>query len=239
MIIYKITNIENKKVYVGCDSSTDKHRWYYHRWAYNKPHVADYEKRLYRAFRKYGLQSFEFEILETVINRNALNEREAFWITHFNAANSAYGYNARVTGDSRGYCRNRYRIKNPDGKIFETDNLPDFARENGIPVKSFYSLASSAPTATSCHGWQCVRYGFDFPEIKPRKGIKHAKIRAINSKTKTWVLIDPAEAEIHIEDLKAFCADNNLGYRAMLRVSSGERTHHKGWRVVGSKSIHD
>ena len=59
--IYKITNELNGKCYIG--QSIDIYtRWRSHRSKYVQQHY--HNKALYRAFAKYGIDNFRFEIIE-------------------------------------------------------------------------------------------------------------------------------------------------------------------------------
>ena len=72
--IYKITNKINNDCYVG-QSTNIYHRWKEHKYRYNKRKEKCYSYYLYRAFRKYGLDNFKFEILETC-KKEDLTDRE-------------------------------------------------------------------------------------------------------------------------------------------------------------------
>ena len=54
--------------------------------------------RLGNAIRKYGVDEFRYEILETDIPADALSEREIYWIQHFNSV-SPNGYNLTYGGE--------------------------------------------------------------------------------------------------------------------------------------------
>jgi group I intron endonuclease len=99
MIIYKITNTVNRKCYIGFDTSFNGHRWYHHCWAYDKPNVIDYDKVLYRAFRKYGLENFKYEELEQCISHQHCLEREVYWIALYMSNSPAFGYNVTTGGE--------------------------------------------------------------------------------------------------------------------------------------------
>lgn len=94
--IYKITNSINGKSYIG--QSTDIHR----RW---RTEVADsnninshsYDYPLMRAFRKYGIDNFKFEIIEECKSEE-LNKREVHWIDYFDTF--FHGYNQTLGGDT-------------------------------------------------------------------------------------------------------------------------------------------
>lgn len=74
--IYKITNTINNKVYIG--QSVDIHR----RWKDEKVNAfsiqsTEYQTLKSKAFRKYGLENFLFEVIEEC-SPSMLNEREAY-----------------------------------------------------------------------------------------------------------------------------------------------------------------
>lgn len=92
--IYKITNLINKKSYIG-QSVNIQQRWKAHRCKYQTEDSA-----LYRAIRKYGLNNFTFEVLEEC-QKEQLDEREIFWIKYYGTHNKEKGYNMTDGGDSQ------------------------------------------------------------------------------------------------------------------------------------------
>lgn len=52
------------------------------------------------------------------------------------------------------------------------------------------------------------------------------------SLAKTYKFIDPSGEIREIFNLNKFCKDNNLTRQTMLKVFSGQRTHHKQWRAL-------
>lgn len=93
-IIYCITNKINGKKYIGKTMLSIEERW--------KQHLRDGKKEfvqkrpLYSAFKKYGSENFEIQLLEEV-PANILNERECYWITTLDTYSN--GYNATTGGD--------------------------------------------------------------------------------------------------------------------------------------------
>ena len=84
--IYKITNKINGKAYIG--QTTDyQRRFREHR---NKGGDLEPNKILYKAFDKYGIDNFEFEVIEDLTKD--YNEREKYWIHYYNTLNPN-GYN--------------------------------------------------------------------------------------------------------------------------------------------------
>lgn len=73
--IYKITNKENNKVYIGQTIKNVEKRFQQHRNNYDKPYFS--QLALYQAFKKYGLENFLFEEIEEISNEK-LDEREKY-----------------------------------------------------------------------------------------------------------------------------------------------------------------
>ena len=95
--IYKITNLINKKVYIGQSICIEK-RWIRHKNTYSNPNSNCYNYPLYKAFRKYGIQNFSFEVLQEC-KKEELNDREIYWIKENKSNIKEYGYN-QTTGGS-------------------------------------------------------------------------------------------------------------------------------------------
>lgn len=94
--IYKITNLINNKMYIG-QSVHIEQRWKDHKVRAYYEDCEEYERPLYRAMRKYGLDNFSFEIIEEC-EIQALNEREQYWIQFYDTFKN--GYNLTFGGDS-------------------------------------------------------------------------------------------------------------------------------------------
>lgn len=98
--IYQITHIESGKFYIG--SSVDIKK----RWAIHKCHLfkgTHDNKKLQRAWNKYGENSFRFSVVE-LVGKDDLIGREQYWIDSLLALEK--GYNlcpvaGRVTGIKR------------------------------------------------------------------------------------------------------------------------------------------
>lgn len=65
--VYKITNNINQKCYIGSSIRVEK-RWKDHINASQNPNNPKYDYPLYKAFRKYGVNNFSFEILKDDFN---------------------------------------------------------------------------------------------------------------------------------------------------------------------------
>ena len=101
-------------------------RWKHHINESQNPKSKEYEKTLYRAFRKYGIDNFTFEVLE-YCNENELNEKEIFWIQKLNAIEEGYNEKnswqpeIKISGD-----------KHPNHKLTEKDVIDIRTRYNNL-----------------------------------------------------------------------------------------------------------
>ena len=92
--IYKIVNNINGHLYIG--QSIDIHnRWMRHKWsAFHEEACKDYP--LYRAFRKYGIENFTFEVIE-LCDKTELQEKEKYYINMYQSF--IEGYNQTSGGE--------------------------------------------------------------------------------------------------------------------------------------------
>lgn len=109
--IYLIKNTINNKVYIGQAQDIES-RWKEHRRKYNLPKNKNII--LYKAFKKYGIENFTFEVIEECV-KEELNERETFYIKFYNAyafQDNPSGYNmTREGGSCRGCVHNKEQNK--------------------------------------------------------------------------------------------------------------------------------
>lgn len=95
MLIYKITNQVNGKIYIGQTVQTLKRRWKSHCW----PSRSNGCHALRNAINKYGIDSFLVEKVTDCISLEEMNYREIFFIKVFDSL-SPNGYNLRTGGDN-------------------------------------------------------------------------------------------------------------------------------------------
>ena len=87
MYIYKITNIQNNKIYIGQTIRPIEQRF--------RRHINDalnnvLDTHFARAIRKYGKDSFTIEQIDTASNQEELNKKEQYWIHYYNSVNEGY-----------------------------------------------------------------------------------------------------------------------------------------------------
>jgi len=93
--IYKITNLINKKIYIG-QTIDPKRRW--------SEHKSDARKRpkfpISFSINKYGEENFIFQILEKYNSILDANNAEIRLISEFNSRDREIGYNIKIGGDA-------------------------------------------------------------------------------------------------------------------------------------------
>lgn len=109
MWIYKITNIQNNKVYIGQTIRPVQERINRH---FNDALNNIIDTHLARAIRKWGKDNFIYEIIDTAETQEELNIKEQKYIRLFQATNDKYGYNET---DAINKCGgNTYQSKTPE-----------------------------------------------------------------------------------------------------------------------------
>lgn len=93
MVIYKITNLVNNKIYIGQTINYDE-RVRHHKQIAFRENSKERDKPLYRAIRKYGVDNFKFEIIDEASNIDELNAKEIHWIAYYDCCvDGNKGYN--------------------------------------------------------------------------------------------------------------------------------------------------
>lgn len=88
--VYKITNLQNQKCYIGSSIRVYK-RWNQHKNEAFNVHSSKYNYPLYQAFRKYGLENFSFEILKDDFDsEQEMQDYEHEMICYFDSYNNGY-----------------------------------------------------------------------------------------------------------------------------------------------------
>lgn len=97
--IYCYTNKINNKKYVGQTNNIAR-RIKEHRSNSFNPKSVSYNNIIHKAIRKYGEESFDIEVLETLIDKSyeEVNEREIYWIKEKESLISQHGYNVLEGG---------------------------------------------------------------------------------------------------------------------------------------------
>lgn len=153
MIIYKVTNLVNNKIYIGQTSQSLKRRQSRH---LSSAFSNDSNYAFHKAIRKYGKENFDWEIIDNSETQEELNEKEIYWIKFYNSF-SEHGYNMTLGGNgSSGYKMSEESIqktldtklrngstnsgsKHPNSKLTEEDVI-----EIKNLIKSGFSITDIA-----------------------------------------------------------------------------------------------
>lgn len=140
--VYKITNLINNKCYIGSSIRVDK-RWKQHINDSKNINSEKYNYPLYKAFRKYGIDNFKFEILsDDFDNAESMQKYENEMIIFYNSYNN--GYNQTYNTNQSEICAENLKeyIKKISKKCAKVDNhnniveiynsYHDAARQNGM-----------------------------------------------------------------------------------------------------------
>lgn len=96
-IVYCITNLINNKIYIGRTTESIEKRWYNHKFSINSS--KNKHLRLYRAFKKYGIDNFEIEIIDYAIDFEELKKLEGCYIISLETWKDNIGYNMSIDTD--------------------------------------------------------------------------------------------------------------------------------------------
>lgn len=159
--IYKITNNINNKCYIGKSSNIEE-RFQYHKKRYKNE--KEWDKPLYKAFRKYGIENFSFEIIEEIEDyEHKSNEQEKYWIQYFNCYGDQ-GYNATIGGDG-GITVNNPREKYGKLTNEEVIYLRKRYAECKYPMGLIYE--KEFKDKITKRGFQAIWLGQNSPHIMP------------------------------------------------------------------------
>lgn len=113
MIIYKITNLINNKVYIGQTIQPLNKRF--------SQHCTNPKKHFKQAIKKYGKKSFICEEIEKCNTIKELDDREVYWIAFYDSTDRKKGYNFSLGGQ-----KTRKMIRKPRNinKIMGRTKLP-------------------------------------------------------------------------------------------------------------------
>lgn len=93
--IYKITNINNNKVYIG-RTTNYLDRWKKHSKCGTGADIgAQANTKLYKAMLDEGIENFTFEVLD-ICEKEVQPAREKYWINYYNSV--SFGYNIQAGG---------------------------------------------------------------------------------------------------------------------------------------------
>ena len=183
--VYKITNKINNKSYIG-SSSNYKARWQAHKDAAIRPAHQCYNYPLQRAFRKYGIENFIFELLkDNFLTRYEAEEYEQQMINKYQTLIKDNGYNQRY--ETHGGLTDENRLKNQE-ELSQPCALVDI-NENIIETYPSYAAAARSHDLSSqvgkvCKGIYSSARGLIFRDIDKQGNVVHVDQKTFQNQQK-------------------------------------------------------
>jgi rubrerythrin len=149
MIVYKITNLINNKVYIGQTVRTFNLR--YRGRGVGAERVlnmlsADSSKHinehLYNSMMKYGVENFKVEIICKCKDTDELNEKEKYYIELYDSTNWNKGYNVQVGGDNKRWTTKK-RLERNGFNEEETAYFLKLLEEKIIDKETFFNYINN------------------------------------------------------------------------------------------------
>lgn len=153
--IYKITNTITDEAYIG-QAIDIQSRWNKEKSRAFQPTSTEYDKTLSRAFRKYGINNFIFEILEEC-SCSELDEREIYYISLYDTY--FHGYN-ETTGGNNG--NNNACQKISKTQLLEIYDLLQHSEISQKEIADRYGVGDDI-ISTINHGKSRRLDGYEYP----------------------------------------------------------------------------
>ena len=153
--IYKITNKINDKAYIGQAIDIES-RWSKEKSRAFQPNSHEYNKTLSKAFRKYGIENFTFEVIEEC-NIDLLNQKEIYYISYYDTYFN--GYN-ETTGGNNGTSNACSKISKQ--QLLEIYNLLQNSSLSQKEIADLYHVGNDV-ISTINHGKSRRLDGYVYP----------------------------------------------------------------------------
>lgn len=209
MIIYKITNNINSKVYIGQTIESLNKRWKRHNWMCTQKRNA---MIITSALIKYGETNFKIEEIDTAENLDELNNKEKYYISFYNSI-SPNGYNIQSGGNNFRMSEEtklKISIANTGKKRTEETRNKLSVSHKGFVVTNETKRKLSETNKGKKPSDNTIKGGIEY-------------------KQKTFTLVNPDGELVTFTNMKKFCDENLLSNSKLCLVAKGIRNTHKGW----------
>ena len=151
--IYKITNIQNGRMYIGQSNNIER-RFKEHQTKGAKSRIL-----VDVAIKKHGKKNFIYEVLEECLSEE-LDAREVFWIDYFNSTKKGYNFSTGGKQQSRGENNGRALVTEEDVRKIRTAYL---ARRKRREV--YQDFKDKITFNTFAKIWDGTQWSHIMPEI--------------------------------------------------------------------------
>jgi group I intron endonuclease len=237
MLIYKLTNLSNGKLYIGQTINT----WEQRKRTYNTAIKNKTNKqRIVNALRKYGWEGFKVELIDKASTLEELNALEERYIAEYNTVKD--GYNTTNGGDNF-ECTDAHKQILKDAwtderraaaseRMKEQNKRTKGSREENISLglKEYYKEFKKTDEF-----WK--------KNAKLQRGAKEWKEKNSIATTRKFILENRDGEEIEVVNLQAWCREegrpdvcNLMGnYKRQKGWAKGWRIKVKGERIKPSR----
>jgi group I intron endonuclease len=150
MIIYKVTNLINNKIYIGKTLKTLSKRKSCH-FAHAKAGSSNY---FHRAIRKYGKENFVWEVIDQCLFAESLVAMEKYYIEKFNCQ-KPNGYNLTAGGEGMfGYKyseESKQKMRESHGEKQKGINHPMYGKHHSEEAKNKMRIGHIGKKQTAEH----------------------------------------------------------------------------------------
>ena len=234
MLIYKITNLINGKVYIGQTIKTLDQRWKQH--VCQIKYVKQQNNRkicryLHTAMSKYGINNFKIEMIDWATNQTELNYKEWLLIYKFNSL-APNGYNLRIGGDCSEVSqdtRNLLSLKTA-GK-----NNGMYGKKSSEKQKKWLNKFNSERIVTQ----DMIENMKKAQQLRSKLGLNKGFVgkktseqieKTVSKLRKKYILISPEGLVFKTNNIRLFCKENNLNNRGLRKAAQFNKKY-KGWEV--------
>ena len=95
--IYRFKNLVNGKIYIGQTIVPVRKRLIQH-MTFSRPWTKSHKTYFHKALNKYGLNNFDFSVIEICSSQEELDNREKYWINYYKSTDRRFGYNIESGG---------------------------------------------------------------------------------------------------------------------------------------------
>lgn len=133
MIIYKVTNVLNGKVYIG----QSRHSLEFRKWQHlNKAHK-HVNTHLYNAMNKYGYENFKFEVIDdSAKSSEELNQLEIYYIGKYDSIATGYnmicGGHSNIMDDEVVYAKHSAKMRSTEVRNKISESMKEYHKLNPV-----------------------------------------------------------------------------------------------------------
>jgi group I intron endonuclease len=208
MIIYKITNNINGKLYIGQTTRPLKERWQEHcKMSGDCPALSN-------AMKKYGIDSFTIEIIDNAVNIEELNQKEEKYIKGFNSIRPC-GYNLTF-GGLNALRSEETKRKNSEKQLGEKNH--NWGKKASAETRK---KMSDARKGSKNHMWgKKMPDGHNKKMLDAQKGMSHPRLGKTFTAESRKKMSDAQKGRPALSRESIKCNENNIIYQSMTEAAN-------------------